>query len=268
MLLFLLKDGTKLGFTDHNKDVPFTLPEDGDPIAYSAGSGFRISDVEQPFNLDPGSFEVSGPIGDVVTLPQLLGGRWRRATVYLFDLNWKSPTAAIDLMKGAVTKCGPSGGEFRFEVQDERHKLAQIVGRSITNQCPRNFDACCVNIAPETETTVAAVTSELVITLTDAITGADFIGGKLWFTDGPLAGNDPIEIFVVSVDGLTVTLFEPLPDVPEVGNAVTLKEGCDGSVVMCRDRFSNAINNRGFAGVPGSKALLPAIPGQGSDGDA
>jgi uncharacterized phage protein (TIGR02218 family) len=274
MLLFVLRDGTKHGITDADVDIDFDLPEEPGEITYSCSSGFRISDVEQPMNLDPGSYEVTGPIGDIVTLEQLLGGRWRRATTYLFEVRLpqivnfvvQMPTAAADMMKGIVTKTGPVGGQFKFEVQDERHKLSQIVGRTITNQCPRNFAQCCVEIAPETMTTVDSVTSASVITVDAAITGADFINGRLWFTDGPLAGTDPVEIFAVS--GSTITLFEPLPALPDVGDAVTLKEGCDGIITTCRDRFDNAINHRGFAAVPGSKALQPAIPGQGDDGSA
>jgi uncharacterized phage protein (TIGR02218 family) len=262
MLLFVLRDGTKIGITDHNEDIDFSLPEASGSVTYSADSGFRISDVEQPINLDPGSYEVTGPIADIVTLEQLLGGRWRRATTYLFAVNFESPASALDLMKGQITKTGPVGGQFRFEVLDERHKLSQIVGRTVTNQCPRNFAQCCVEIAPETATTVSSAASASVITVAASITGADFINGRLWFTSGDLAGTDPVEIFAVS--GSTITLFEPLASVPANGDALVLKEGCDGIITTCRDRFSNAINHRGFAAVPGSKALQPAIPGQGN----
>lgn len=262
MLLFVLRDGTKIGITDHDEDIAFSLPEAAGSVDYLAGTGFRISDVEIPINLDPGNYEVTGPIDAVVTLPQLLGGRWRRAITYLFEVNWQAPAAAIDLMKGVVTMTGPSGGEFKFEVQDDRHKLNQVVGYSITNQCRRDFAACCVNIAPETATTVASVTSALEITVAATITAQDFVGGKIWFTSGVLAGTDPVEIFGVS--GSTLTLFEPLPDVPTIGDALIIKEGCDGTLDQCRDRFSNAVNRIAFDAVPGSQALLPAIPGQGN----
>lgn len=265
MLLFLLRDGTKLGITDHNKDIDFDLPEAAaGTITYSARTGFSISDVEIPGNLEPGNYEVLGPIADIVTLPQLLGGRWRRAVVYLFEINWKNPTAALDLMKGAVTNAGPRGGEFRFEVRDDRDKLTQSIGRTITNQCRRVRSDCCINIAPETTTTVLSVTSELEITVAATITSANFINGRLWFTDGELSGNDPADIF--NVTGSTIILQEPLPTAPQIGDAVTLKEGCDGSIQMCRDRFNNAAAHDGFAAVPGNKAMMPAIPGQGSDG--
>lgn len=262
MLLFVLRDGTKIGITDHDEDIAFSLPEAAGWVDYLAGTGFRISDVEIPINLDPGNYEVTGPIDAVVTLPQLLGGRWRRAITYLFEVNWQAPAAAIDLMKGVVTMTGPVGGEFKFEVQDDRHKLNQVVGYSITNQCRRDFAACCVNIAPETTTTVASITSELTLTVAATITAADFVGGKAWFTDGPLAGNDPKEIFKVT--GSTLEFFEPWETLAVIGNTIVLKEGCDGTLEECRDRFSNAINRRAFDAVPGSQALLPAIPGQGN----
>lgn len=262
MLLFVLRDGTKIGITDHDQDIDFTLPEDGDETTYLADTGFKISDVQIPGNLDVGSYEVTGPIDDVVTLPQLLGGRWNNAVTYLFEVNWAAVTTAIDVMKGTVTNAGPKGGEFRFEVQDDRHRLNQTNGRYITNQCRRVKSNCCINIAPETETTVASVTSALEFDIADTVTPEDFVNGRLWFTDGPLAGTDPMEIF--KIVGTTVTLFAPLSTVPEVGDALTMKEGCDGSIQMCRDRFNNAINHDGFAAVPGNKVLQPAIPGQGS----
>lgn len=264
MLLFILRDGTKIGITDHNKDITFTLPEDEEEVTYSAGSGFKVSDVQTGSGLDAGNYEVTGPIDDIVTLPQLLGGRWRRAVTYLFEVNWKDPTSAIDLMKGSVTVAGPKGGEFRFEIRDDRDKLNQTNGRHITNQCRRVKSTCCINIAPETETTVSAVESALKFTVAATITSADFINGRLWFTDGELAGNDPADIF--NVTGSVFELQEPLPTAPQVGDAVTLKEGCDGSIQMCRDRFDNAINHDGYAAVPGNKALQPAVPGQGDDG--
>jgi uncharacterized phage protein (TIGR02218 family) len=264
MLLFVLRDGTKYGITDHDEDIDFSLPEEAGDVTYSAGSGFKISDVEQPINLHPATYEVTGPIDDIVTLEQLLGGRWRSAVTYLFEVNFEAPASAIDLTKGSIIKSGPVGGQFKFAIHDDRHKLGQTVGRTITNQCPRNFADCCVNIAPETNTTVASAASASEITVAAAIDIADHINGRLWFTSGDLAGTDPVEIYGGS--GSTLILFEPLPSIPANGDGLTLKEGCDGIVTTCRDRFDNAINHRGFPSVPGSKALQPAIPGQGSDG--
>lgn len=264
MLLLILRDGALVGITDHDQDITFTLPEVGEEVTYLANTGFQISDVEVPIGLEAGNYEVTGPIDELVTRPALLGGRWRRAGTYLFEVNWKTPTAAIDMLKGAVMNTANNGGKFKFEVMDERHKLNQTILRVVTNQCPRKHAACCVNIAPETETTVASVTDSLTLTVDDTITGADFINGRLWFTDGDLLGTDPIEIFAVS--GSTITLFTEMPALPSPGDAVTLKEGCDGTREMCRDRFNNILEHRGFpdTGITDQILRMP-IPGQGND---
>jgi uncharacterized phage protein (TIGR02218 family) len=262
MLLFILRDGTKIGITDHNEDIDFTLAEDGDETTYLSDTGFRISDVAQPIGFEAGNYEVTGPVADVVTLAALLGGRWKTAATYLFEINWKAPTSALDLMKGSVTVVGINGGQFRFEVRDDRHRFNETLGRLITNQCPRKHDQCCVNIAPETETTVDSVTDSLTLTVDAAITSENFVYGRLWFTTGVNAGNDPIEIYAVS--GSTITLFSEMVALPSPGDEVTLKEGCDGSRAMCRDRFGNVIEHRGFPEIPGSDQILRApIPGQG-----
>jgi uncharacterized phage protein (TIGR02218 family) len=265
MILFVLDDGTNIGITDHDQNIDFSLPEVPGVITYRADTGFRISDVQQSINLDPGNYEVFGPIGDslIVTRTQLLGGRWTGGRAYLFAVNWKAPASALDLMYGEIVNASDQGDEFKFEVLDQRHRLSQTLGRTITNQCRRKKASCCVNIAPETATTVATVTDAMTIEVAAAITSADFIGGRIWFTTGPLAGNDPVEIFAVT--GSVLTLYEPLPALPDVGDDCTIKEGCDGTIEMCRDRYDNAINFDGFPAVRGRKIQMPAIPGQGNN---
>lgn len=266
MLLFVLRDGAKFAITDHNNDIDFELSEVPGSNTYSSRSGFRISDFQTGTGLEPGNYEVTGPIGEIVTQEAILGGRWRWATTYLFEVNWKNPTAALKMQQGRVAVAGPKGGQFRFEVRDERDRYSESVGYFVQNQCSRDFPECCVEIAPETDTTVVSMVDTLTIEVAASLTAADFINGRVWFNDGPLFGSDPREIFAVS--GSTITLFEPFPALAEVGNSITVKEGCDGTLAMCRDRFNNAVNRRhAYDAVRGNKILQPAIPGQGNTDD-
>jgi uncharacterized phage protein (TIGR02218 family) len=267
MLLFVLRDGSKYAITDHNKDIDFDLTDvAGGSLTYSSRSGFRISDLQTGYGLEPGNYEVTGPIGDIVEREALMGGRWRWAAAYLFEVNWKNPVDPIAMQLGRIAVGTPMGGQFKFEIRDLRDKYAEQVGYYVVNQCSRDFDACCVNIAPETDTTVTAVTSTLQFDIADTLTAADFVNGKVTFTSGDLDGTDPVEIFNIS--GNTVTLFEPLVALPAIGDALTAKEGCDGTLEMCRDRFSNAVNRRhAYDAVRGNKILQPAIPGQGNSDD-
>jgi hypothetical protein len=71
MLLLDLRDGTSLGFTDHDKDLAYDIG-DG-TVTYQSGTGILTSMCQCPRTLDGDNFEVTGPIGDVVTLEAVLG---------------------------------------------------------------------------------------------------------------------------------------------------------------------------------------------------
>jgi uncharacterized phage protein (TIGR02218 family) len=263
MLLLVLRDGTKVGITDHTADIDFSLPEESGTVTYLAGTGFRISDVSLPIGLDPGNFEVTGPIADIVTREALLGGRWNRATAYLFQVNWKAPTAALDILKGAICSVRPAGGEFTFEVRDARDGFNQMVGSVVTPYCKGDHATCCAQIAPETATTVTAVTSALVFNIAATLDPDDHREGRLWFTSGALDGTEPREIYAIS--GNTVTLFAPLAAEPEIGDALTVKEGCDRTRDTCANRFDNVLEFRGgYPETSGSDQILRMpVPGQG-----
>src|SRR5690242_10167528 len=91
MLLLTLRDGTKVGITDHNKSIDFDLG-DGE-TSYDAGTGILPSDVAQSCGLEADNFEVRGPLNDTFTKAAILGGLFDRARAQLFQVNWKSLTA-------------------------------------------------------------------------------------------------------------------------------------------------------------------------------
>lgn len=260
MLRLDLRDGTSIGITDHDLDLTFNLG-DG-TITYEAGTGITLGDLSLSTGLEADNFEASGPIGDTVTLAGLLGGRFDGARARRFQVNWKSlGSGAIKLMAGNVREVRVEGGRFVFEIRSDADRFNQTIGRLITPYCPGDHATCCVQIADELATTVSAVPDEYHLTVAAAITPADYADGRLWFTSGALAGTDPIEI--VGGSGSTLELFEPLPATPSNGDGVTLKEGCNRTREMCRDRFDNAINFRGFPEVPGSdQALKVPVPGE------
>jgi uncharacterized phage protein (TIGR02218 family) len=259
MLRLDLTDGTSIGITDHDRDLDFDLG-DGE-ITYSASTGILPSDVTLQTGLDADNYEVSGPIGDTVTLAALLGGRFNRATARLFMVNWKSlGSGAIPIMKGWVSEARPEGGKFVFEIRSAADKLNQVIGRVTSPFCPGDHAECCVNIADEVATTVSGVVNDRAFTVAAAITAADFVGGLVTFTGGGLAGTLPIEIFAVS--GSTLTLFTALSDLPEIGDAVTIKEGCDRTRATCVSRFANAAWFRGLPDMPGTDQVMKyQVPG-------
>jgi uncharacterized phage protein (TIGR02218 family) len=264
MLLLDLEDGTTLGVTDHDKDLNFDIG-DG-TVAYQAGTGILTSDVSLSASLDADNYEVRGPIGDVVTLEAILGGRYNRARARLFQVNWKSlGSGAIELLAGNVSQARPEGGEFVFEIRSDFDRFNQVVGRLITNNCDADYgDARCGATPESVVGTVTAVTDALTFIVSYAGSYADdyFNEGTVTFLTGDLAGTRPVEIFDWSVGG-GILLFVPLAEAPAVGDTLTVKRGCPKSREACMER-NNIVNFRGYPEVPGTDQVLrAAIPGQG-----
>lgn len=260
MLRLDLRDGTSIGITDHDQDLTFAGV--GGSLDYHASTGIRSSDVSLSIGLEADSFEVTGPIGAIVSLAGLLGGRFDRARARLFMVNWGDLTqGSIALLAGNVAEARPEGGKFVFEVRSDADRFNQIVGDLITPYCTGRHATCCLQIAAETNTTLNAVVDELNITVAAAIDAADFVDGKLWFTSG--VGNGTLPMDIVGGSGSTLELFRPLPFTPSPGDSLTIKEGCDRTRTMCRDRYDNVLEFRGFPEVPGSdQAMKIPVPGE------
>lgn len=255
-----LVDGTALGIADH--DLPLAVDLGDGVLVYSASTGVLPSDVVLSVGFESDSLEVRGPLDAVVTRAAVLGGRYGRAAVRLFDVNWRAPAGFYPLMSGDVAEARVDGGEFVFEIRGLQDRFNQTIGRVLSPFCSARKASCCVNIAAEVETSVTAVTDDATFTVAAAIAPADFVGGRVTFTSGALAGTRPMEIAAAA--GSELMMFAPLAAPPQVGDLITLKEGCDRTRATCRDRFDNVVNFDGFPDLTGNDQFLRLpIPGAG-----
>jgi uncharacterized phage protein (TIGR02218 family) len=271
MLLLALRNGTFLGITDHDRDIEYNLL--GDTVTYQAGTGILTSDISLSAGLDADNYEVTGPIGDVVTLPEVVGGMYNRARAYLFQINWRSPSdGAAKILAGNVAEARVEGGKFVFEIRSDFDRFNQVVGQLITNQCPHDFGDANCGVTPESITgTITAVTDAMRFTVSFAGAYADdyFNLGEAVPLTGANAGGMPVEIFDWTSAGV-VELFMPLAATPAIGDTFTIKTGCskvrmsdDVTVRTCLS-YDNVVNFGGFPEVPGSDQVMKAtIPGQG-----
>lgn len=266
MLLLVLRDGTSIGVTNHDKDIVFDLGDGS--VTYQAGTGILTSDISLQAGLDADNYEVTGPISDIVTLEALTGGRFNRARASLFQVNWRNLTlGAIKLLAGNVSEARIDGGSFTFEIRSDCDRFNQVVGRLITNNCDADYGDTRCGATPESVVgTVTSVVDALSFTVSYAGSYADdyFNAGTVEALTGQLAGTDPIEIQDWSVGG-NVVLFIPLAENPAVGDTFNIKRGCGKSRADCMAR-NNIANFRGFPDLTGSDQLMrPTIPGQGND---
>lgn len=269
MLRLDLIDGTSIGATDHDQPIAFDLGDGS--LTYLASTGILASDVALQIGLDANNYEVSGPIGPLVTLAAILGGRFNHARARLFQVNWQSlGDGAIAILAGSITEARPEGGKFIFEVRSDVDRLNQVVGRTIVNNCSVDFGSTqCGKIPEAIVGTVTAVTSAMVFTVsfTGTYANAYFNQGKVEPLTGANANCAPVEIVGWSAGG-ALELLAPLPSTPVVGDTFTIKRGCsklrlsaDATIPTCLS-YGNVPNFRGFPEVPGSNKVLRAtIPG-------
>lgn len=266
MLRLDLRDGTKLGFTNHNEDLPFDL---GDGlVTFAAGEGVLPSDLELVSGFEASTYEVVGPIGATVTQRHVRGGRFNRATAWLFQVNWQSlGDGYVPWSAGFISQARVDGGHFVFEVATEAALFEQVIGEILTPMCRTYYGSPLCGKVPENVVgTVTAVTDELAFAVSYPGTFADdyFNSGTATPLTGALAGTDPVDIHDWSEAG-AVVLFTGMVDDLAIGDTVKLERGCPRTRQACMDR-ANILNMRAEPELPGSDQILrPTVPGQGNE---
>lgn len=256
-----LRDGTSVGITDHDADLDVDLGDGS--ITYVAGTGAIPSAIKLSVGLDADNLEVRGPLTALITRAAVLGGRYDRAEVRVFDADWNSPTSYLRLLKGNVSQSRVEGGEFVFEIRSKADFFNQSIGRVLSPYCTHDFGLGQCQATPETFTaTVSAVTSDLEFTVSPdspAPTADDIRGGLCTFLTGDLAGTLPVEIFEYAAG--VVTLYAPLAELPTIGDTLRLTEGCEKTRTACKLK-GQILNFGGFPDLSGTDDYLKyPVPG-------
>jgi uncharacterized phage protein (TIGR02218 family) len=261
MLRLDLADGDVLAFTDHDVSLTFDLGDGG--TVYQPWTGIQPSDVVLSVGFDASNFEVTGPIGDVVTRVAVLGGKFRGALARLFVVNWADLTqGAAKIMQGRVATGKVEGSKFTLEIRNAADAFNIQWGRVLSPLCSAVFgDAQCTVTKVPVAATITAVTDSFRFTVDLGGDYADdyFNLGTVSFQSGELAGTADATVF--NYDGTTgaIELSEPLPATPEIGDTLNVYRGCskllksdDASLPTCLS-YDNVVNFRGWPEVPSSR---------------
>ncbi|HYE28994.1 MAG TPA: DUF2163 domain-containing protein [Allosphingosinicella sp.] len=249
------RDGICLGFTSHDRDL------EAGGLAYRAAPGIRPSAISVSDGFDAGALDVSGALtGDAVSEADLAAGRWDRAAVSLFLVDWRDPDAArLPLVRGELGDVGASANGFEAELRGPAALLERAVAEQTSPECRAELGdkRCRVDMAGRTRITrVASVPGERLVVVAEA-PGESHAFGRLRWIGGP---NSGLESPIAASDGLQLTLREPPPFAAAVGDLVEIRQGCDKSFATCAGRFANAANFRGEPHLPGMD-LLTRYPG-------
>jgi uncharacterized phage protein (TIGR02218 family) len=264
------KDGTVMGFTDHDRDLTFN------GVLFRASTGLSSSQAESGLGFAPAASEAAGVLqADSLTESDLVNGLYDGAAVESWLVDWSAVEDRVLLdvaCIGEVTR-----GEFAFsaELRSSAHVFDQQQGCSYQRFCSADLgDARCgVDLSTAAfHASGAVMASEGGIVsgdLSRAFAPGFFAGGRINFSSGANAGAS----FTVKShmqDGLRASIaFWSAPANPiAAGDAFSIVAGCDKSPSTCQTKFANIFNFRGFPHMPGNdrviaypSSLAPALDG-------
>lgn len=247
------RDGVKLGFTDHDRDLVF------DGLTFRAASGMTASAAESSLGLNVDGLEVVGALDDAgLSDADLARGAYDGAAVEILLVDWSDVASRILLFSGALGEVTREGGAFLAELRSLTHALNQPRGRIYQAACDAALgDARCkVNLALAAHRATGTVSEALGARGFKAAAlagrGSIFARGRLVWTSGANSGA-AAEARRHAGDFVELTEAPPMPIA--AGDGFTVTAGCDKSFETCRTRFDNALNFRGFPQMPGNDWL-------------
>lgn len=249
------RDGTVLGFTDHDRDLDF------DATTFEAAAGFSASDITDAVGLGVANLEVESALASGrLEERDLAAGLYDDAGVEIYRVNWQDTSQRILMRSGTLGEVRRSGTAFTAEVRGLAHYLNQPRGRLFQYTCDADVGdhRCTIDLsAPAFSATaaIAEVTSPRRFLASGLAAYADqwFTRGLLHFSSGANAGQ-AIEIKAHRLVGSVpaIELWQEPSEPIAVGDTFEVTAGCDKHFETCRAKFANAENFRGFPHMPGN----------------
>lgn len=123
-------DGTRLGFTDHDRDLVV------DEVVCRAASGWTNGAAEGAAGLAAGSLAIGGVLdGEAVEEAEVAAGLWDQARVALWRVDWRRPDLKVQLAAGRLGRIVRDGEGFVAELEGPMAALERVVGRTYGRLC-------------------------------------------------------------------------------------------------------------------------------------
>jgi uncharacterized phage protein (TIGR02218 family) len=251
-------DGLLLGFTDHDRDLVI------EGLTYRAASAYSRSAIASRAGLAVDNLDLEGLLDDeAITEEDLRAGRFDRAAVEVFLVNWQDPgQGVVKLRRGTLGEVRLQGELYRAELRGMAQALTAPAVEVYTPECRADLGdhRCQVDLEALTVPgSVASAADRRTITtsdVTDPLPGASglYDGGVLAWTSGANVGLR-MEVKSWDTPSRALVLFLAMPYAIAPGDAFTVHPGCDKRLATCRDIFANVLNFRGEPFVPGLDAL-------------
>lgn len=255
------RDGEVKAYTDHDVAIVY----DGE--AYSPIESGRPSGYQQASDLAPANLDIEMAFATATaTDAELRAGLYDYAEVWTFLINWADTTMGIvKLAHGRLGEVEIRDNQARIELRSLTQLLTVPIGRIYTPECDATLGdvRCGVALASYTKTgAVNVVTSRKLFSISGDAAGQDdnyYNYGKIVFSSGACDGI-AMQVERYTAASESIRLVEPMPYAVAASDTFTLYAGCNRRFAVCKSRFDNKDNFRGFPHIPGmDKALtIPA----------
>lgn len=253
------RDGTVLGFTDHDRALAF------DGITFTPETGLSARAMASATGLSVDNTEAVGVLSaDAITEPDILAGRYDGAEVLTWLVCWDDVAVRQLRFRGTLGEITRAAGGFQAELLGLTEALNQPQGRSYLKKCNAILgDQRCRFVTDHPsyvfEYQLMAPTDgqRFAVIGSDSFNAGWFEGGQLEVLSGDAAGlNGMIKADVGGADDRQVTLWVPISAPIAVGDRLRLTAGCDKRAETCREKFDNFLNFQGFPDIPGDDWLV------------
>lgn len=134
------KNGTVIGFTDHDRDLVVS------GVTYQSIAGYTLADVATSSDINVDNTEVNGPqLAPALIEADVLAGLWDFAAFSLFRVNWADLTMGVEHLRAGWL--GPvSLGRFdaKTGLDGLMKAYTRVIGRIVAPACDANLgDARC-----------------------------------------------------------------------------------------------------------------------------
>lgn len=262
-VLITRKDGVKLGFTSHDKDLII------DGVTYRAREAQTPTNIERKNDLSINNSELESVISTlsspVINDADLVAGKYKDAEVKIFLVDFtnlpSTPSDGFLLQDGLIGEINTDNLTYSFEIMSKTDTLLnrEAVDK-ISPTCQYNLgdSNCGVDLTNKKQTVTIDYQSDDYLALnfneTLNVSTSDtnnYSFGTVEFTTGLNAGLK--EYIFQQLDSNSVELFKPMPYQVQSGDELVITQGCAKNPEACK-AYSN-FNN--FGGFPTDGNFMP-----------
>lgn len=137
--IVLRADGTRLGFTDHDRDLVV------DGVTCQAGGGWSPGAADSAVGYAPGQASALGVLNAAgITEADLAAGLYDGARVAALRVDWSAPYRVVRLWTATIATVTREGDAFTATLAGPAADLERVAGRTFTRLCDARLgDARC-----------------------------------------------------------------------------------------------------------------------------